>query len=273
MTLVFVPSKELCIDEQLLTTRNRCSFRQYIPSKPGKYGIKIFWVVDSKLNFPVAAEIYLGTQPNENRSTGIAHELVLRLCDRYLNMGMNITMDNFFTSVPLAVSLAEKNTTLVGTIRSNKRELPKQFTSAEVAKKRGAISSSFCFSGVCELVSFTTHTKKNVLLLSTAHATKDVDPKTGKPLVILDYNQHKGGVDTFDKMLRGFTCKRKSNRWLMAIFFNMVDVAALAAFRLYELCHPSWNLNKSEKRKIFLKELAFDLAKANMENRCQMPLK
>lgn len=83
----------------------------------------------------------------------------------------------------------------------------------------------------------------------------------------------KGGVDTLDKMLRGFTCKRKTNRWPMVMFFNMVDVAALAAFRLYELCNPSWNSNKSEKRKIFLKELAFDLAKKEMENRCKNPLK
>lgn len=67
LTLSFKPSLELCIDEQLLTTRNRCSFRQYIPSKPGKYGIKTFWMVDATNNFPISAEIYLGTQPSENQ--------------------------------------------------------------------------------------------------------------------------------------------------------------------------------------------------------------
>lgn len=56
-------------------------------------------------------------------------------------------------------------------------------------------------------------------------------------------------------------------------FYNMVDVAAFAAFRLYELCHPDWNTDKSEKRKIFIKELAFELAKKHMENRCKKPLK
>lgn len=273
LTSSFIPSKELCIDEQLVTTRNRCSFRQYIPSKPGKYGIKIFWAVDSKTNYPVSAEIYLGMQPNNKRSCGISHELVMRLCDRYLNIGTNITMDNFFTSYPLAKELAEKNTTLVGTIRSNKRELPKPFTSAELAKKRGSFTSAFCFSDECELVSYTNNTHKNVLLLSTAHATEEIDSKSKKPVVILDYNAHKGGVDTFDKMLRGFSCKRKSNRWPMVIFYNMVDVAAFSAFRLYELCHPNWNKNKSEKRKIFIKELAFDLARKHLENRCKGPLK
>lgn len=83
----------------------------------------------------------------------------------------------------------------------------------------------------------------------------------------------RGGVDTLDKMLRGFSCKRKTNRWPMVLFYNMVDVAAFTAFRLYELCHPDWNSNKSEKRKIFLKELGFELAMKYMQNRCQNPLR
>lgn len=56
----FAVSKDFTIDEQLLPTRNRCSFRQYIPSKPGKYGIKTFWLVESRTNYPMAAEVYLG---------------------------------------------------------------------------------------------------------------------------------------------------------------------------------------------------------------------
>ena len=35
------------------------------------------------------------------------------------------TTDNFFTSIPLAKNLLAEKTILVGTIRSNKRELPK----------------------------------------------------------------------------------------------------------------------------------------------------
>lgn len=252
-----------------IVTRNRCSFRQYMKSKPGKYGIKIFWLVDAKTNYPVAGEIYSGQQPNDVRSTGIAHQLVLRLSKDYFNIGANITMDKFFTSYPLAIDLAEKNTTLVGAIRLNKRQIPKAFSSLEVARQRDENTAAFCFSNVCELVSYTTKTKKNVCLLSTAHATEERNSQTGKPIVIHDYNEHKGGVKTFDKMLRKYSCKRKNNRWPMLVFQNMLDVAALSAYRLYGLCHPAWNTNVSEKRKAFLKELAFDLAKKQMENRCK----
>lgn len=267
MTLSFVSSLELVVDEQLLTTRNRCSFRQYMPSKPGKYVIKTFWLVDSKTNYPLAAEIYLGQQPNKKRSTGVAHNLVLDLMKDYLYIGANLTADNFFVSYKLAEELASKDTTIVGTIRSNKRQLPMVFTSMKATSKRDPNSSVFCFSKSCQLVSYISKSNKNVLLLSTAHHSEDINAPTGKPKVIHDYNEHKGGVDTFDKMLRCYTCKRKIYRWPMVIFFNMLDVAALGAFRLFELSNPAWKRNCSDKRKIFLKELAFDLAQNHLEAR------
>lgn len=34
-------------DEQLEAFRGRCSFQQYIPSKPTGYGVKIFSIVDN----------------------------------------------------------------------------------------------------------------------------------------------------------------------------------------------------------------------------------
>lgn len=271
LTSAFVPSLELCIDEQLLVTRNRCSFRQYIPSKPGKYGIKIFWLVDAKKNYPISGEIYLGTQPTEARNNSIAKNLVMRLSKNYLNIGSNITMDNFFTSYQLATELAAKNTTIVGTIRVNKRELPKAFASVAKAKERAANSAVFCFSNECELVSYVTRTKKNVCLLSTAHATEDLNPETGKPVVVHDYNEHKGGVDTLDKMLRCYTTKRKNDRWPMLLFCNMIDVGAFAAYRLFELSHPAYRPPNYKKRKSFLKDLAFELAGNHLKSRSEMP--
>lgn len=269
ITFPFVPSLEIVIDEQLLTTRNRCSFRQYIPSKPGKYGIKIFWAVESGTNYPLAAEVYVGTQPNQNRSTGVAHGLVIRLMKDYLYLGANLTVDNFFVSYKLAEDLLQKDTTMVGTVRSNKRELPKLFASASEAKKRPPNTSVFCFSKSVSLASYTSRTGKNVLLMSTAHATENVNEETGKPLMIHDYNAHKGGVDTFDKMLRAYTCKRRCARWPMLLFFNMIDVAALAAHRLFELSDPTWK--GRNKRKLFLKELAYELAQNHLEKRCKTP--
>ena len=39
------------VDEQLVPFRGRCPFKQYIPSKPAKYGIKVFWLCDAYLPY------------------------------------------------------------------------------------------------------------------------------------------------------------------------------------------------------------------------------
>ncbi|XP_053956251.1 piggyBac transposable element-derived protein 4-like [Anastrepha ludens] len=43
-----IGSEFLTVDEQLLAFRGRCAFKQYIPSKPAKFGIKTFAMVDAK---------------------------------------------------------------------------------------------------------------------------------------------------------------------------------------------------------------------------------
>ena len=43
---VYKPGEEVCVDEQLVVFRGRCPFKVYIPSKPGKYGIKVWACCD-----------------------------------------------------------------------------------------------------------------------------------------------------------------------------------------------------------------------------------
>jgi hypothetical protein len=45
-----IPSYYLCIDETLYAFRGICGFRQYIPSKPARYGIKFWCLVDVNLS-------------------------------------------------------------------------------------------------------------------------------------------------------------------------------------------------------------------------------
>ena len=53
----------MTIDEMLVGFRGKCSFRQYIPSKPAKYGMKIHALPDAKTSYLWNMEIYAGTQP------------------------------------------------------------------------------------------------------------------------------------------------------------------------------------------------------------------
>lgn len=59
---LYNPSQDVTVDEQLVAFRGRCPFRQYIPSKPAKYGIK-FWVLcDSATSYVWNIQPYTGKE-------------------------------------------------------------------------------------------------------------------------------------------------------------------------------------------------------------------
>lgn len=118
------PGSDITVDEQFVPFRGKCPFRRYIPSKPAKYGIKIWWACDAQTSHPLKGDIYLGPQDGDARAANLGSSVVTNLTSRWLHSGRNIVMDNFFTSVPLAESLLTKHTTLVGTIRRNKPDIP-----------------------------------------------------------------------------------------------------------------------------------------------------
>lgn len=115
----FTPSAYLTIDEKLLAFRGRCSFRQYIPCKPAKYGIKMFALFDAKTSYTINLEPYVGLQPDgPYRISNSAEQVVMRLVDPVKNTNRNITGDNWFSSYSLCKSLLfQKKLTYVGTMR------------------------------------------------------------------------------------------------------------------------------------------------------------
>lgn len=46
LEMMFCPDQDICVDQQLVPFKGRCGFRQYMPKKPAKYGLKIWAVCD-----------------------------------------------------------------------------------------------------------------------------------------------------------------------------------------------------------------------------------
>lgn len=241
---MYIPGADLTVDEQLVATRCRCPFRQYIPSKPGKYGIKLFWICDSQTSYPLFGEIYLGRQPgNLAGAPNRTLDLVMRLAQRWTRAGLNITCDNYFTSAQLVEQLLALNTTLVGTIRKNKKEVPRELLPS---RARPEFSSIFWHDRQLTLVSYVPKRSKAVILLSSMiYDQAVVDKNNRKPEIITYYNENKSGVDNLDHMVRLYTCKRKSKRWPLALFYNILDCTALSVFNVYRLKFPEYNQHLS----------------------------
>lgn len=264
-----IPDTNVTIDEQLVGFRGRCSFVQYMPSKPAKYGLKIFWMCESTSGYALDGLVYVGRQPGEPPHKNLGFEVVQTLVRSIHNSGLNLTIDNFFTSVPLATYLLDKNITVVGTLRQNKRDIPKEM---KASKDRVVYTSLFCFQNNVSMVSYARKKNKCVILLSTMHHDASInDDAKRKPEIISHYNKTKGGVDIMDQMVSTYTCKRQSKRWPMTFFFNIIDVAALNAYIVFTKEHPNYNIGVTHKRRIFLKDLAKELVIPHMQRRSTNP--
>ncbi|XP_050520903.1 piggyBac transposable element-derived protein 4-like [Daktulosphaira vitifoliae] len=263
----YKPTENITVDEQLFPYRGHTKFTQYIPSKPAKYGIKVFWACDAANAYPLHGKIYTGKPQDGKRQVNIGERTVLDLVAMYKGSGRNVTTDNFFTSMQLATTLNSWNMTLVGTVRKNKRFLPPKMLPS---KARALHSTNFVFKKDITLCSYVPKINKSVILLSTMHMTADImQAATAKPEIIKYYNQTKGGVDTMDKMLTEYTVKRRTNRWPLAFFFNMIDIAALAAYIIY--MEHNQRFNTTDRHRKFLKELANQLCMPAIEIRTSIP--
>ncbi|XP_067102695.1 piggyBac transposable element-derived protein 4-like [Osmerus mordax] len=168
-----VQGPEVTVDEQLLAFRGRCPFKQYMPSKPAKYGIKSWVACDAKSSYAWKMQVYTGKQMD-----GVPER----------NQGMRVVLD-------VTEGLKDRN-------------LPSELLTT---KTRRVLSSQFAFTPTTTLVSYLAKKNKNVLLMSTRHTDAEIsDRNDGKPTIVLDYNLNKGGVDNLDKVITAYSCKRKT---------------------------------------------------------------
>lgn len=136
-----------------------------------------------------------------------------------------VTIDNWFTSIPLLIKMLQEpyKLSITGTLRKNKNEIPLEM---KVASKV-VPDSKFCYTDNMTLVTFTPKKNKIVLLLSTFMLSNEITD--GKPNIVRHYNATKGGTDTYDQLCHSFTVARRTRRWPLRFFYGMLDQAAVSA--------------------------------------------
>jgi len=230
---VYIPGPHLTLDEQLIEFHGRVKFRRYIPTKPGKYGLLMYWITDAETSIPVNGLLYIGqttlSASDLEQGGSFSEALSLKLSLPFLGKGRNVVMDNYFTSLALAEKLAERNTTIVGTIRSNRRELPPAAKALDGRQRGDTVHYK---SGDSILCSFWDKRNKPVLLISSMHPGETYRLE-GKSEIVTYYNAYKSGVDNFDKLVRNYRSQRKCRRWPYGVFFNLVDASCIIAHKLW----------------------------------------
>ena len=116
-------------------------------------------------------------------------------------------------------------------------------------------------------MSFVPKKSKSVLLVSTMHHDDKIDDQTGKPDIILYYNQTKAEVDTVDQMCHTYSIKRKTKRWPLAYFMNLLNLNGPNSCITYITWNPQWCQKLFRKQRQFLEDLGLDVVKPIIESR------
>ena len=103
------------------------------------------------------------------------------------------------------------------------------------------------------------------------HHDTQVEGEERKPYIILHYNANKGGVDTTDQPATTYMCRRKCSRWPMTLFYNMLDVAGIAALTVWLFSHTDVAANKHKFRRTFLTSLGQQLVDDHIQQRLLNP--
>lgn len=230
---LYLPGQNIAIDESLTLWRGRLSFRQYIPLKSSKFGIKSYELCESSSGYLWSFIIYTGKGTVFQTSflsgdTNKTAAIVLSLVEPLLKKGRTLWMDNFYNSPALAQKLKSLKTDCVGTLRLSRKDVPQRVKDKKLRK--GELVAQH--SGPVSVLKW--KDKKEVAMISTYHGqetrmklTKCKQEKQ-KPVSVLDYNENMGGVDLKDQLLQPYLLERKKmTKWYIKLFRRLLNTTIL----------------------------------------------
>ena len=152
--------------------------------------------------------------------------------------GHHVYSDNYYSSPALFSDLRRLGFGACGTVRMNRRGLPKE-TSAKL-KKGETVSAQVDGS----MMALKWMDKRPVTMLSAIHddsfvtkkrrsrAAQDGEEDILKPLVVEEYNKHMGGVDTGDQLQSYYGFSHGTIKWWRRLFFHLIDLAIVNTYIL-----------------------------------------
>ncbi|XP_040286003.1 piggyBac transposable element-derived protein 4-like [Bufo bufo] len=237
---VYTPSENVSVDESLVKFKRRLHFKQFLPSKWARYGIKLYKLCESTTGHTSAFQVYQGRDNKLNpqgcpAGFGINAKVVWELMGPLLQKGYKLFIDNYYTSIPLFQSLQEANMGACGTFRRNRRGFPQSL----LAKKLQRGQSDALYSG--NLLALRYKDRKDVLMLSTIHTEATVPIRERgsttniqKPTCILEYNKYMGGTDLYDQVLKPYEVMCKSYVWYKKLSIYLLQMAMYNSYVLYK---------------------------------------
>ena len=234
---LYTPEQNICVDESLIHFTGRLGFKQYIPSKRARYGVKLYKLCERATGYTHKFRIYEGKDqtlepvgcPDYLGSSG---KTVWDLVSPLFGKGYHLYVDNFYTSVALFRHLFLERICACGTARTSRVGFPQRLVTTRLARgERAALCNE-------ELLAVKWRDKRDVYMLSSIHADTTIQIERAtrvieKPLCVHDYNALMGGVDFNDQMLSPYLVSRRTRRWYKKVSVYLIQLALYNSFVLY----------------------------------------
>ena len=238
------PSQPLALDEAMVAFKGRSPIKQYIPSKPHKWGYKIYCL--SSDDYLLHFEIYAGAEPRSEE--GATFDTVMRMTQGYEDKGHVLYIDNWFTSPAILDTLKQKGIRCCGSVRRNRRGMP-TIPDAEVR----ALGRGEWIQRQKDDTSLAVWKDQKVVWVLYNHCSPDETASLdrwseggnkisiGCPKAIRDYFYHARSVDVLSQLHYAYLPGRKAMRSWPRLAWWLLDMCIINAFQLWSIGrdHPN----------------------------------
>ncbi|XP_056441941.1 piggyBac transposable element-derived protein 4-like [Gadus chalcogrammus] len=204
--------------------------------KPTKWGIKVWVMAESATGYVTNFQVYAGREGSGEK--GLAHRVVMDLARPYYGSHLSIYMDNFYTGVGLLEEMRTHGLYACGTVRANRRGLPK----SELLRKKASLNKhEYRVAQMDDLTFCIWQDTKTVMVLSNHHDPTETgtvnrrkDGANRVPVVVpaclADYQKYMKGVDLLDQMVGYYGFQHRSKKWWRRVFFFLLSVSCHNAY-------------------------------------------
>jgi len=263
-----IPSSNVTIDEAMLRFTGCSIHITKMPNKPVEQGYKIFALADKGYVWdfhpysnalgldPVSSEVN-SLDPSYSETTKMVLELARHLRLKHRSLEWRIYMDNYFSSVPLFLELRKMGVGACGIVKSNLKGFPSEF---KEVNKKSKLDYHFKTGVVKEDVGVLIWMDSApVTMMTTIHSLHAEDLKyrwhpgqkssnaaganqvfqgtsgmeLNIPKVILEYNQHKVGVDVANQYRAYYDTQLTSRRNWYPLFYWVLETALINCRIIY----------------------------------------
>ena len=236
---VYNPERNLSIDETLIKFKGKIYFCQFIRIKPGRFGIKCFTLAEASFGYGLVSKIYTGKE-NGVVLTELGRKSVKGLMEAFFDQGYKLYMDNYYTSVPLFEDLERRGTLACGTVRSNRKGLPRDITDVHNEEIKGLKRGESVYQQKDTITCVGWKDSKMVYMLATTpvnpacnseversvkEGNKWQKTAVNQPSVISDYKKNMGGFDLSDIRVTTYARLMKGTVWFYKIFFYLLELS------------------------------------------------